>query len=324
MNNSRRSFSVALAALALALLAHAPALSADRTLSVEGFYIYPDAQTKQRSLTSFAWPGAQSLSVMVQVHLGGYTGKEKLDLFLVLFEGDKVVKKSKGKHTLPAGNHDLVFSDFLRTDAVFETHNYRLELEAGLKGAAPVRQSLDFEVCGPDAPHVQILETQLYNPQWGRGAAVFAPGGDFQFEALIEISDNPGSVAPRAMVYGAMEEDSRDVDPAYEYQPYNNQWDAAVLPGKDGEFRISAHGRLPYFFAQPWDNRHAFRVYVSVDFGAGERKDDYARAELSDPDPGDHRRSDDIAARLIELDRNYLWEIRRLRAGTPDPGDTWR
>lgn len=320
----RRIFMIIAAMLALGLAGQAAADAADRSLSVEGFYVYPDAQTKQRSLSAFSWPEHKSLSVMVQVHLGGYSGNEKLDLFLVLFEDDDVVKKSKGKHSLPAGNHDLVFADFWRTDMIFGRHDYRLELEAGLKGAAPVHTSLELEVVGPDAPHVDIAEVELYNPQWGRGAAVFAPGGDFQFEALIDIAENDSSVPPRVMVYGAMEEDDRDIDPAYDYQPYNNQWDAAVLPGKDGTYRISAHGRLPYFFALPWDNRHAFRVYVIVDFGAGERKDDYARAELADPDPGDHRRSDDITARLIELDRSYLWEVRRLRSAAPDPRDTWR
>ncbi len=323
MRSNMYRITAGLALLALALVAHAPARGADRSLSVEGFYVYPDAQTKQHNLSAFSWPDHKSLNVMVQVALGGFGGKEKLDLFLVLFEDDAVVKKAKGKHSLPAGSHDLVFSDFWRTDMIFGEHSYRLELEAGLKGAAPVRQSLELDAAGPDAPHVDIAQVELYNPQWGRGAAVFAPGGDFQFEALIDIGDNQAAVAPRVMVYGMLEEDDRDVDPSYAYQPYSNQWDAVVLPGKDGAFNISAHGRLPYFFAQPWDNRHAFRVYVIVDFGAGERKDDYARAELADPDPGDHRRSDDITARLIELDRNYLWEVRRLRSAVPER-DTWR
>jgi hypothetical protein len=313
------------AVLGLALCLPAPARCADRTLSVTGFYAYPDGKTQQSNASVFSWPDNKSLSVMVQVKLGGFSGKEKLDLFLVLYDDkDQIVKKSKGRHTLPAGAHDIAFSDFLNIGARFGAQDYRLELEVSLKGAAPVRESLTFSLSGPDAPHVDIVDLNMYNPKWGQGGNIYAPGEQFQFEATVEIEHNDSSVTPRVVVYGVMEEDSYDIDPQYESQPYTNQWDAAALPARDGVFRIVAHGRLPYFFAQPWDNRHAFRVYAIVDFGLGARTLDYERAELSDPDPGDKRQTDDITARLIELDRSYLWEVRRLRGGTPDVHDTWK
>lgn len=303
----------------------AAALAADRTLEVTGFYVYPDGETQQNSVAAFGWPDNKSLSVMVQVKLAGFSGKEKLDLFLVLFDDeDRIVKKNKGRHSLPAGAHDIAFTDFLDVGARFGAQDYRLELEAALKGAAPVRESLSFSLTGPDAPQADIVELNMFNPKWGPGGKLYAPGEQFQFEATVEIEHNDSSVTPRVVVYGAMEEDSFDIDPEYESQLYTNQWDAVALPARDGEFRIVARGRLPYFFANPWDNRHAFRVYAIVDFGPGARTLDYERAELSDPDPGERRRTDDITARLIELDRGYLWEVRRLRGATPDVRDTWK
>jgi hypothetical protein len=299
--------------------------AADRTLEVTAFYVYPDDAVEKSNISAFAWPDDMVLNVLVRAKLGGFQGEQRLDLFLVMFDADgKVLKKSKGKHSLPAGEHDIVFREFFRTDALFGEHDCRLELEATLKGAAPVKSKLSISLIGPDPPRVNILDLSLFNPQWGRTGGYFAPGSAFQFEADIEIEENHGTTPPQLKIYGVVEEDSNEIDPYYDYQPYDNQWDVITLPAQDGEFRVVAHGYMPLYFAQPWDTRHPVRLYAIVDCGGGARVDDYSRVLIEDDHPGDSRKSDDVQARLIELDRSYRWDVKRLRGAAPGPHGAWQ
>ena len=101
------------------------------------------------------------------------------------------------------------------------------------------------------------------------------------------------------------------------------QWDSLPATVREGVFKLTVHGYLPYFFAQPWDFAHYFRLYVFVDFGPGARTSDYLRDELVDYESGDHRQSDELADRLIELNRSYSWEVKRLRGGRPETRRFW-
>ncbi|MCH7472228.1 hypothetical protein IIA79_04680, partial [bacterium] len=78
-----------------------------------------------------------------------------------------------------------------------------------------------------------------------------------------------------------------------------------------------------YFYEDPWAFSHPFRLYVTVDFGAGAVTKDYAWAEILDYNAGAHRESEEITHRLIELERGDYWQIKRLRGGRPDTGRFW-
>jgi hypothetical protein len=310
---------IAACVLLAALAGAASSPAADRQVTVTRLAVYPDENTSLTELTAFAWPDQKSLNVVVDVDLSGYGGEQRLDLFLVMLEGEKrVVRKSKGRHSLPAGSHTLLFKDFFQTNAVFSEHTYTLKVEATLKGALPSHGEMELSVTGPDEPHVSFLDTSLYIAEQGKGAQYFTPGAEFRLDALIEVEGNESSVKPRLTLYGVMEEDAYDTDPELDYQPYTAQWDTWELPSPEGEFQVLAGGRLPLFFAQPWDSEHPFRIYMIVDFGGGCRKLDYARAILYDPRPGDERRSDVLVDRLIDFDRALRWDIRRLRPALPE------
>jgi hypothetical protein len=120
-----------------------------------------------------------------------------------------------------------------------------------------------------------------------------------------------------------MEEDWHLIDPDMSYQPYEMHWDKRELEISEGVCEVRARGRLPYFYAEPYRFAHDWRVYVIVDFGPGAITSDYEWAELWDHNSGSHRASEELADRLIELDRAYRWEVRRLRGERPDTDRFW-
>jgi hypothetical protein len=286
--------------------------------TITEFYVYPAESPEFNKLAGFTWPQVNQLNALVRVDVGGYSGEQKVDLFLVVFdENDQIVSKHKGKHFLAAGTHDLLFTDFISTASVFGEHNFMAKVEASLKGCEPVQREHSYSITGPDPPDVEILDISVFSPLRGRADQQFFPGDEFRVEAEVEVSNNASDVAPKLILYGMLEEDSYTVDPTYEYQPYELQWDSLTADGQNGVWRIAANGHLPLYFAQPYDFRHPFRIYMIVDFGGQARTIDYERAELLDYDSGEQRKSDEVTDRLIELDRSYSWEVRQMRGEKP-------
>ena len=310
--------------LAAAALQAAPAKAVDRHITVRDFYIYP-ADSNFNKLAGFSWPEVKELNALVRLDVGGYRGEEKIDLFMVVFDEEgEVLSKHRGKHFLPAGEHELLFERFISTGDVFGDREFTVKLEAALKGCQPEQAETSFDMTGPDPPDVDILYLDIYNVQGGRRDKIFAPGDEFMVEAEFEIERNESSVAPRLMLYGAMEEDAYLIDPELEYQPYETQWDALQGEYRAGVYRLTASGRLPYYFAEPYATRHPFRLYLVVDFGREARTVDYARGVLDDYYSGEQRGNEDVAQRLIELNRSYTWELKRLRGARPDTKHTAR
>jgi hypothetical protein len=170
---------------------------------------------------------------------------------------------------------------------------------------------------------VDILEMEIYNADPAARASYLRPGGEFAVEALIEIEDNESNIAPDIIVFAMMEEDAHLIDPELSYQPYERHWASRPLDDGEGVFSLRVFGHLPYFFYEPYTFSHDFRVYLIVDFGPGNVTTDYARSELWDYDSGDHRYSEELLDRLIEIDRSHMWQVRRLRGGKPDTERFW-
>lgn len=317
----------ALTLLVILLPAAAPAQ--DRHAEITDFYVYPDESPRFNKLGGFAWPDVEELNALVRVDLGGFRGEEKVDLFMVVIddesddEDELIVSKHKLKFFLPAGEHDLVFPRFIRTDGVFGERTFRLKVELGFKGTAPQYSEIGFDITGPEAPDVEILDVELRNPQESYRTSYFGPGDEFEIEALIEIGSNESSVEPQLIVFAMMEDDAFLIDPELNYQPYSAHWDRLTVPWQEGVFEVRARGHLPYFFAEPYNYFHDWRIYVILDFGPGEVTSDYIDGQLQDGNAGEHRATDELSERLIELDRAGSWEVRRLRGGRPDTGRFW-
>lgn len=326
---------VLLAVALLAALPCGPVSAADttRSLSIDELYLYPDDHTDEES-TSFKWDEAEDINAVVRVTLGGFSKEAGLTLFCVIFDDeDKVVDKLKEHYDLTAGTHDLVLSDILKTAKVMGERQLSVKIEVQMKGVVPESQSLDFTVAGPDPPRVEIQDLQLYSATYGRNANTFEPGESFVLEATVEITENPGRLSPVLILYASMEEDSYESDPHESYQPYNDNWDRLKLAtekegGIEGLYRIKATGRMPRFFSQPYENHHDVRIYAILDWGMSQpgkisdaASEDYASGEVYDNYPGDTRESRDQRDRLIELNRAYSWELKRIRGSLGDSDD---
>lgn len=297
------------------------AQAADRSIEISDFYVYPDDNHNFNKLGGYTWPDVTELNALVEVKLAGFRSEQKLDVFLVVYDEDEqVLFKKKAKHYLPVGEHDIVFARFIDTAEFFGKRSFEMEVEVSMKGVKPQKAHTGFSLEGPDEPDVDILELELYPLEGGRFDTRFRPGGGFVFEAQIEIEDNESEVVPTITVYCTMEEDSFMIGPDFEYQEYYEQWDSRGGFSGNGLFRLKASGFLPYFFEETWQYEHPFRVYLTVDYGFGVETQDYARATIYDLDSGDHRYAEDVADRLIRLDRANGWIIRRIRGGKPGQG----
>jgi hypothetical protein len=312
--------------LALALVTlPAAAAGTTRSCTITQFYVYPGAGGNMSKQAGLVYPDVDALDALVRVDLAGVPDNTKVSVFLVIFspeDGNSVVRKLKSQHFLPSGTHDIVFPGFLRTGEVFGEHGYDAKVEVSLDGVKPVQQTTSFVITGPAPPDVDIVDLLLYNPTGGRSDDHFEPGDEFTLEATLDIEDNASGVKPKLVVLAVMEEDMYETDPN-EAQSQDAHWDSRVVDASNGVYQLSVSGYLPLFFADPWQFRHDFRVYVIVDFGPGYEKRDYALGELQDYHSGDNRRTDRLADRLIELNRSYQWNWDRLRGGKPDTRRFW-
>jgi len=306
-------------------LAAGAAQAQDRSLEITEFYVYPDNTASFNKLDGYRWPDVQELNALVRVMLGGFSGEERLDLFLAIQDADEpdgpVIGKSKLKFYLPAGEHDCVFPEIINTGDYFGERSYKLTVEAALKGVKPLYDEFYFSVTGPDPPAVDILDVDIFNPEVGANTGYYSPGDEFAVEALIEIEDNDSDIQPTIIFFAMMEEDAHLIDPELSYQPYDRHWASRPLGDTEGVFEIRAYGHLPYFFYDSYAFSHDFRVYAIVDFGPGAVTSDYARSELWDYNAGEQRYSEELIDRLIELDRGHLWSVRRMRGAKPESDD---
>lgn len=317
-----------LALLAALAISAAPALAqgTTRTLEVEQFYTYPGEGSDMNKLEGFVWPDVDELNALVHINAGGFSGEEKISFFLVVTDperDDEVISKHKSNHYLPAGSHDIVFPGFMRTGDYFGERVFDLRVEADMDGVAPQQARTSFALEGPDPPEVDILDILIYNPEGGREVHSFEPGGQFAVEVTVEIEDNPAGASPTVVLMAVMEDDIYVTDPELDTQAYTEHWDAKKLSYGEGVIRVRAEGFLPLFYAEPFRFHHDFRVYAIVDFGPGATTTDYASAEVIDFDTGDHRRSEEVRPRLVELERAYKWEADRLRGDRPEPRRFW-
>ena len=104
--------------MGLLITAGSPAGAADRHVEILDFYVYPDETPRFNKLAGYVWPEVKALNALVEVDVGGYTGEQKIDLFMVVLdEEEEVVSKLKGKHWLPTGGHELLFEWRASSDA---------------------------------------------------------------------------------------------------------------------------------------------------------------------------------------------------------------
>jgi hypothetical protein len=222
----------------------------------------------------------------------------------------KTIGKLKEKFELSGGEQEVVIANVLDTVSVFGTHECKVKLELEAKGLEQIKLAVNFLVSGPPLPTIEIGELSLFNPQ-ANSADFYAAGDEFIIEGEFSVSGNESGRAPRLILYALMEDDSFLLDPFYESQSYNNHWDSRTIEQAEGTTSFRARGRLPYYFAEPLEYRHPFRVYAIVSFGAAAQEFKFISAELNDGDYGEARRSEDVAERLIEMDRSVNWEVRR-------------
>jgi len=316
---------LALVAVLLFCLPGLPAQAQDRHLAITEFYFYPEESPRFNKLKGYAWPEVKQLNALVRAEIGGFSGEERVNAFLVVRDAedeDEIVAKEKLKCFLPAGEHDMVFRDMLHTDEYFDEHSFIATVELDMDGVKPVYDETAFVITGPEAPDVEILDMTIL-PTAADAGGGFTPGDGFEINALIEIENNKSSLEPTVILFAAMDEDLYLVDPELNYQPYETHWDKHPLGYSEGVFAVKAEGRLPYYFAEPYDFNHDWRVYVIVDFGPGEETMDYVTDSLWDHNNGELRITDDLQYRLIELDRAYEWNVRRMRGGRPETDRFW-
>ncbi|MBN2083366.1 hypothetical protein JW859_14310 [bacterium] len=314
-----------LVAVLLFCLPGLPAQAQDRHLAITEFYFYPAEAPRFNKLKGYAWPEVKQLNALVRAELSGFDGEERVNVFLVIRDAedeDDVIKKEKLKFFLPAGEHDMVFADVLHTDEFFDEHAFIATVEVDMGGVKPVYDEITFDITGPEAPDVEILDMTIVPTAADPGAG-YSPGDGFEVNALIEIQDNKSALEPTIILFAAMDEDLYLVDPDLNYQPYETHWDMYPLGYTEGVFAVRAKGRLPYYFADAYAFNHDWRVYVIVDFGPGEETMDYVADSLWDHNNGEQRISDDLQYRLIELDRAYEWDVRRMRGGRPETERFW-
>jgi hypothetical protein len=301
-----------------------PAAATDRSLEITDLYLYADEHADFTEMTYFDWPEYESLTAVVELATDGYSYEEKVSIYLVVLDEDEEpVVKEKLHRYLPAGEFEIALPDIMRLDEVFEEQEYLLQVEVDLPGVKPRYEELYFTVIGPDLPDAEIIDLLVYNSASRDRDDDFKPGSEFTAEILFEVDDNESSVNPHLVLYAVMDEDMYETDPQLSYQPFEKHWDVVDVGNKEGVFEVRATGLLPYFFADPYDMTHDWRVYAIVVFGNSSVADRYVAAELWDDNLGEHRADDELLNRLIELERSSRWQVRKLRSSTPDTDKYW-
>lgn len=316
--------------LALLLLLGAGAAKEQPLLSDLELRVLAEGQPpQQRALGGeplFSWPDEQQLSAELSFTLTGYSGQRSLELFAVLFEErpgqrDKrkvlPLAKLRGKHELAPGPQRIAFPELWHSAELPGLRRYRLEVEAALKGAKPVKQTHYFVVAGPPLPELELISFEGWNPADSRESALWQPGELVQLNLLVELRGNRARRGPQLVIYAVMDEDRRlmalEDDPGTWRAARN--WDVRQLPPEDGVYQCVLTARLPAVFGEPWNGHHGFTIHAVLDAGAGEPVAARTQGNLVDYRPGEERRETELDLRLIELDPAQRWDLRRLRPG---------
>jgi hypothetical protein len=251
-------------------------------------------------------------------------------VFIVVFESGEVVAKHKGKHVLAAGASELRIPKLFATERVFGQRMLTAQLEFSVKGYPVERREVTFEVKGPPQPKAEIHSMRLYHPnptggpESSKNVQQFEVGKAFQVEVIFSVLENPARLTPRLLLLGSMSEDDGLTGYELPRQLYNDHYDLCEIELESGVGmrRVIARGSLPHFFASPWQNRHKFRIYTAIDFGGGTRVLQHIEAEVFDYTPGEARRDDDPAQRLIHFARAASWNVgepQKPLDGRPEP-----
>ena len=296
---------------ALAVALDHTALAQESSVTVVGFRVFALDDPSGHPAGIFNWPETEKLGARIMLYVNT-ANEQQLNVFLVVRDGNnKVVGKHKQNDALHAGEHALVFEDIMETVGVFGEAEFSVTLELEGKGIEPITARMTFLMQGPPLPEVKFGELRISNPLGSRGDQYFAAGDEFVFEGDFAITGNESGMAPRLIVYAAMEEDSFLLDPFYQSQTFTNHWDSRELTFAEGPGSFSVRGRLPFYFAEPYEYVHPFRIYAIISFGPEAQQMAYAQAELSDNTAGEERQSDEVLDRLIELARSAEWRVGR-------------
>lgn len=313
----------ALLALFAALLPALPAAQQPRA-EITAARLLPDAAVVSPNATVFQWPIVIDLGAQFKVRYDGPDAARASLLATVRTQGGDVIAKRKESYELQPGLSELSIGKLLATTDVLGRRMLTLRLELAVKGAPTVARELEFTVSGPEAPTAAITALKLYDP---RGATTqltsafesktqFGVGDSFGIEAIFELGENPAGLRPRLHIMAVVDEDALDTGPEVPRQFYTLHYDELRVDPLDVPQRVRATARLPYFFREPWNHRHLFTVYVSLDFG-GPAVTAQVGGEVFDYRPGDERRNDQIEQRLISVARGPTWIVGA--AHMPDP-----
>jgi hypothetical protein len=278
----------------------------------------------------FIWPHQTDLGAVLDLTLGGFEGQRKVEVYAVLFaeplsgpapekRAERALAKLKGEHLLAAGEQRIAFPGLWHTDEFPGRHRFRLEVEADVKGAPKLQQTLRFATDGPPPPAIDIISIDAFAANAGQSSDQFHPGDPVDINVLFSITGNAARHGPRLTLRAVMDADEyADADdPAFYPEPPNA--DSYDLPAQDGEYQLVAHAGLPVYFAEAWDVRHPFTVQVELNPGTEHPATGAGHWAVTDYYPGETRRSPDLGPRLIQLDRALKWDVRLRRPAVPEP-----
>lgn len=262
----------------------------------------------------FQWPTATDIDAVLDVDVPAPATAQVL---IALYVGSETVGKSKGKYALTGGRQELRIPKVFATDKVLGQRLVTAKLEFAVKGYAVERREVVFEVKGPPQPKAEITSLRLYEPLQGstlhtpKASPQFGPGKPCMIEVEFSVSDNPAHIPPQLIVLASMTEDDQFTSYELPRQTYDDHYDIRPIEMDDGEGRrrVTLQCNAPRLFANPWQNRHSFRVYAAIDFGNGARVVKSIDSEIFDYTPGEMRRSDDPARRLFLMARASSWQV---------------
>jgi len=296
---------------ALCLLA-VPAQAADSSISLTSFYAYDVGTGKQSGRTNFTWPEQAAIGALVRFETSGYEKRKTAEVFYSLTDRrGETLEKHTAELSVHAGEHEYVLPLRIELERLFGADRYKLHVEAKLAGANRVSDEVELVLTGPPLPTVNVADLRLVDPDSGEVLDKLAPRQQFRILGTIAVQGNTTKRLPLLTVWGLMNKDELLVE-HWTAPPFcDTYWDRYQLELPNGKWRFAIDGRMPEHFVQNAVESQPFEFTFTTAFTSGAYLVETLAGTVLASGTGTQV-SSDLDDRLIELERNWHWEVERM------------
>ncbi|MBN2082814.1 hypothetical protein JW859_11505 [bacterium] len=296
---------------ALCLLA-VPARAADSTISLISFYAYDVEAGKQAGRTNFTWPDQAIIGALVRFETTGYDKRKTAEVFYSLTDRrGETLEKHTAELSVHAGEHEYVLPLRIELGRLFGADRYKLHVEAKLAGANRVSDEVELVLTGPPLPEVTVADLRLVDPDSGDVLDKLLPRQSFRILGTVAVRGNTTKRLPVLTVWGLMSKDELTVADWTEPPFCDTYWDRYQLDRPNGKWRFAIDGRMPEDFVQNAVESQPFEFTFTTAFTPGAYLVETLSGTVLASGTGTQV-SSDLDDRLIELERNWYWEVERM------------